>query len=51
MILDLLIKQEALAEVSDLPSDKLVQLVHNIAQDTDSVLANVVDHLLDTDCL
>lgn len=45
---DLLIKQKALAEVLNLLAHEFIQLVHDIAQNTNAVLSNVVDHLLDT---
>jgi len=50
-ILDLFIEQESFTEILDLLPDEFVKLVHNIGQDTNTVLTDVVDHLLDTDGL
>jgi hypothetical protein len=45
----LLIKKESLAEIRDLPANKLIKLVHDVTQDSNSMLANIVDHLLHAD--
>jgi len=48
---NLLIKQKALAEVLNLFTDEFVKLVHHVTQNTDTMLPNVVDHLLHANSL
>ena len=50
-IFDCVIQQELLAEVVELFAHKLVQLLHDFSQDTNSMGPDGVEHLIDSDCL
>ena len=46
-----LIEQKATTEVLNLFLNELVELIHHLAEDADTVLPDVVNHLLHANCL